>query len=130
MTELSEKLFLVENIRQIQGIEQVQNLVKSFAYRGDKHMELAQQFEKRFVNVHNEIKTMKIYYYDDKCEYSDDDFHNHTMVPMCSAKYQGSALLFMSKFCCFCGDYTEVVSVRIADFFKKIKHPFPKCKCK
>lgn len=48
MTDLYKKLLLVQNIHQIQGIAEIQNLIKLFAYLGDKHMEKAKEFGQRF----------------------------------------------------------------------------------
>lgn len=121
MTELYNKLLLVQNIPEIGGAQEVQNLIKSYAYRNDMIMEKAKQFSERFSEVLNQIKRIKI---------SIEDVNNCEWV---AGKYMDNVclrtLLFKSVFC-VCGDYKEIICIKFIDFINGVKHKYPKCKCK
>lgn len=128
-TDLYQKVLLVQHIPAIQGIAGIQNLIKSFAYRGDIVMELAKRFAARFIEVIQDIRKIEIEYH---------SFHSNHIIFLgedifCdnrdSTKRFDNTLLFKSKFCCVCGDYKKVIRIRMIDFLKKIKHKYPKCKC-
>ena len=58
-TQVYEKLFLVNNIPKIEGILQVRDMIKGYAYTDDMYMirdmKLAKKFSKKFKHVHMAI---------------------------------------------------------------------------
>lgn len=55
-TQFYEKVFLVDNIPQIEGIQQVRDMIKSFVYTGDWYMNKAKEFSERFKKVNRSIR--------------------------------------------------------------------------
>ena len=55
-TQLYEKLFLVNNIPKIEGILQVRDMIKGYAYIGDMYMNLARNFSIKFKLVNIAIR--------------------------------------------------------------------------
>lgn len=54
MTVIYEKLFLVRNIHYISGLQQVQDIILSYAYKNDYYMEKAKEFSQKF-NIINSV---------------------------------------------------------------------------
>lgn len=118
MTDLYQKILLVQNIPKIQGISEAQDLIKLFAYRGDMFMEKANMFEKRFCKVLQHIKKICI----NIRLYIDNDNHLWSFY---AKKQINNQIIFQSRFCGICGDYKTT-------FYRSrniTQVKYPKCKC-
>ena len=55
-SQFYERLFLVDNIPEIAGIQQVRDMIKEYAYTGDFYMNKAKEFAERFKSVNSTIR--------------------------------------------------------------------------
>ena len=124
-TDLYQKLLLVNHIPAIEGIAGVQNLIKAFAYRGDMVMKKAKKFRKRGIKFLRYIERI------DCMVYNNGDY-------LQSFKHGGKKdilfrekLLFYSRFCSVCGDYTRQPDLKKyrAHIIPIEEYKYPKCKC-
>ena len=130
-TQLYEKLFLVNNIPKIEGILQVRDMIKGYAYIGEMYMARSKEHSEKFKYVHMAIlqaysRTNPMYYNNGDCidcvkrfnfdiykqswswgfdEYNHIDKYQHCRINHKNEEYIIEKTQMISGNCYLCGEY-------------------------